>query len=103
MRRKRRTHSPEFKAKVALAAIQGVLTMAEVDKKIDVHANQVADWLGPKIDVEPKELLAGMVPAQLGRHIQPIEVGRVVAFLLSLHATIIRGQAINVDGGDTPY
>ena len=28
MKRKRRTHSPEFKAKVALAAIQGDLTMA---------------------------------------------------------------------------
>ena len=37
------------------------------------------------------------------RHIQPIEVGRVVAFLLSDQAAIIRGQAINVDGGDTPY
>jgi len=65
--------------------------------------SDVADWLGPKIDLDPTELLASMVPAQLGRHIQPIEVGRVVAFLLSPHATIIRGQAINVDGGDTPY
>jgi len=44
MRRKRRTHSPEFKAKVALAAIQGELTMTELVKKYDVHANQVTDW-----------------------------------------------------------
>ena len=44
MRRKRRTHSPEFKAKVALAAIQGDLTMAELVKKFDVHANQITDW-----------------------------------------------------------
>ena len=29
MREKRRTHKPEFKAKVALAALQGDLTMAE--------------------------------------------------------------------------
>ena len=41
MRRKRRTHSPEFKSKVALAAIQGDLTMAEMVKKFDVHANQL--------------------------------------------------------------
>ena len=41
MRRKRRTHKPEFKAKVALAAVQGDLTMAELVKKFDVHANQV--------------------------------------------------------------
>ncbi len=44
MRRKRRTHSPEFKAKAALAAIQGDLTMAELVKKFDVHANQITDW-----------------------------------------------------------
>jgi NAD(P)-dependent dehydrogenase (short-subunit alcohol dehydrogenase family) len=44
-----------------------------------------------------------MGPAQLGRKVQPIEVGRVVAFLLSDDAVVIRGQAINVDGGDTPY
>ena len=41
MRRKRRNHSPEFKAKVALAAIQGDLTMAELVKKFDVHVNQI--------------------------------------------------------------
>ena len=44
-----------------------------------------------------------MVPAQLGRHIQPIEIGRVVVFLLTEAAEIIRGQSINLDGGDTPY
>jgi len=44
MKRKRRTHSPEFKSKVALAAIQGDLTMAEMVKKFDVHANQITEW-----------------------------------------------------------
>ncbi len=64
---------------------------------------EVADWLAPRLDTDATELLATMVPAQLGRHVQPIEVGRVVAFLLSENALVIRGQAINVDGGDTPY
>ena len=63
----------------------------------------VAEWLSPRVGVDADELLAGMGPAQLGRKIQPEEVGRVVAFLLSDDAHIIRGQAINVDGGDTPY
>ncbi|MCG8092879.1 MAG: hypothetical protein JAZ17_04490 [Candidatus Thiodiazotropha endolucinida] len=44
IRRKRRTRSPQFKTKVALAAIQGDLTMAELVKKFDVHANQIPDW-----------------------------------------------------------
>lgn len=44
MKRKRRTHSPEFKSKVALAAIKGDLTIAELVKKFDVHANQITEW-----------------------------------------------------------
>lgn len=44
MRRKRRTHSPEFKAKVALAALQGEYTMAQLVKKYDLHPNQISDW-----------------------------------------------------------
>lgn len=51
MKRKRRTHSPEFKSKVALAAIQGNQTMAQLVKKFDVHANQITEW--------KKQLLSG--------------------------------------------
>ena len=51
MKRPRRNHSPEFKAKVALDAITGNLTMAELVKKYDVHANQITEW--------KKQLLSG--------------------------------------------
>lgn len=40
---------------------------------------------------------------QLGRLVDPVEIGRVVAFLAGDAATVIRGQAINVDAGTTPY
>ncbi len=63
----------------------------------------VASWLAGHFGGEPADMHSQMVPAQLGRHVQPVEVGRVVAFLLSDDAAIIRGQAINTDGGDTPY
>ncbi|MCZ6725734.1 MAG: SDR family NAD(P)-dependent oxidoreductase [Acidobacteria bacterium] len=65
--------------------------------------SEVTRWVAGESGGDPDELRAQMVPAQLGRHVSPLEVGRVVAFLLSDRARIIRGQAINVDGGDTPY
>jgi enoyl-[acyl-carrier-protein] reductase (NADH) len=64
---------------------------------------EVADVLEREGKGDAKALFAGMVPAQLGRHVTPLEVGQVVAFLLGDAAHIIRGQSINVDGGDTPY
>ena len=44
MRRKRRNHLPSFKAKVALAALKGDLTLAELSEKFDVHPNQITEW-----------------------------------------------------------
>ncbi|MBV9288117.1 MAG: SDR family oxidoreductase, partial [Hyphomicrobiales bacterium] len=49
------------------------------------------------------EVFPQLVSAQLRRHIEPVEVARVISFLLSDDAVIIRGQAVNADGGDTPY
>lgn len=44
MRRPRRTHSPEFKAKVALAALRGDKTLAELAAQYDIHPVQITDW-----------------------------------------------------------
>jgi transposase len=43
-RRTRRTHSPAFKAQVALAALREDKTMADLCKQYEVHASQVIDW-----------------------------------------------------------
>ena len=43
-RRARRTHAPAFKAKVALAAIKGERTLAELAQQYDVHPNQITAW-----------------------------------------------------------
>lgn len=60
---------------------------------------------------ESKRLYGGSIeemrrtwgPPQLGRLIQPYEVGRVIRFLASEDADIIRGQAISVDAGNTRW
>ncbi len=44
MRRPRRNHTAAFKAKVALAALKGDRTLAELAEKYDVHANQITQW-----------------------------------------------------------
>jgi transposase len=43
-RRSRRNHSPAFKAKVALAALKGEETLAQLAERFDVHANQIGQW-----------------------------------------------------------
>lgn len=43
-KRPRRNHSPAFKAKVALAALKGEKTLAELAQQFDVHPNQITTW-----------------------------------------------------------
>src|SRR5277367_6345550 len=43
-RRVRRNHTPAFKAKVALAAIKGEMTLAQLAEQFDVHPNQITAW-----------------------------------------------------------
>jgi transposase-like protein len=43
-RRPRRNHSAAFKAKVALEAIKGEQTLAELSQRFDVHPGQITQW-----------------------------------------------------------
>ena len=44
MKNKRRNHSAQLKAKVALAAVKVDKTIAELASEFDVHPNQIAQW-----------------------------------------------------------
>lgn len=50
-KRTRRNHSPNFKAKVALAALKGDRTIAQLSDQHGVHVSQIAAW--------KEQLLAG--------------------------------------------
>ena len=43
-RRPRRNHTAAFKAKVALAAVKGEKTLAELAEQFDLHPNQITQW-----------------------------------------------------------
>ena len=44
MKRSRRNHTAVFKAKVALAALRGDKTLAELAQQYDIHPNQIVQW-----------------------------------------------------------
>jgi transposase len=43
-RRPGRNHTPAFKAKVALAAIKGDRTLAQLGEQFDIHPNKITSW-----------------------------------------------------------
>ncbi len=44
MKESRRKHSPSFKAKVALEALKGEETVAQIAARYEVHPNMVTKW-----------------------------------------------------------
>jgi transposase len=53
MGKKRKMHSPQFKAKVALAAIQNDETTAQIASRFGVHPTMVSTWKRQMLDGAP--------------------------------------------------
>lgn len=68
-RRKRRNHTPSFKAKVALAAVKGDKTVAELAQQFDVHPNQIQDWKRRLLD-QADGVFEGKATADDGKEVE---------------------------------
>lgn len=62
-RRKRRNHAPSFKAQVAVAALKGDKTLAELAQQFDIHTHQIVDWKQHLIEHADQAFGAGAEPA----------------------------------------
>ena len=62
-KRPRRNHSAAFKAKVALEAVRGGKTLAELAKQYDVHPNQITDWKSQLLEKAASVFGADTAPA----------------------------------------
>ena len=76
-KRTHRNHAPAFKAKVALAALRGEKTLAELAQLYDVRANQTTAWKA-QLAEGAAELFGGAAGAEVAP----------VADVKSLHAKI---------------
>jgi transposase len=69
--KKRKFHTSEFKAKVALEALRGVKTLNEIGQEFDVHPITAGHWK-KEVQEQGKTLFEGKCgPARVAAHREP--------------------------------
>lgn len=87
MKRKRRRHDPEFKARVALEALKGARTIQEIAGEFGIHPVQVSEW---------KKVMAANAAMVFDPKAAKTEAGEFEAERQRLHAKIGQ-QAVEID------
>ena len=79
---RRRNHAPDFKAKVALAALSGNKTVAELSTEYGVHQTQINRWVKQLKDNASEVFSSGSQPAErrLEKDIQKLhaKIGQLI-------------------------
>ena len=70
-KKKRRTHSPEFKAKVGLEAVKGVKTINEIGQEFGVHPVLVGQWKKAILDKAAVVFEGKRGPKPVAEHREP--------------------------------
>ena len=87
MKKKRRRHDPEFKARVALEALKGAKTIQEIAGEFGIHPVQVSEW---------KKAMAANAAMVFDPQAAKTEAGQFEAERQRLHAKIGQ-QAVELD------
>ena len=97
-RRPRRNHTPVFKAKVALAAIKGDRTLAELAEQFDVHPNQITSWKA-QLEGGAADVFGPGVPRLMRRTSACLVIGRSCSrSIIALRAPRAVVAAVDHDG-----
>jgi len=100
----RRTHSPEFKARVALDALQKKEQLAQVAARYSLHPVQVCQWKNHVVNGASKLFQDGLINANskdVERHSRPLlrRVERLEMELDWLREKLFR---LSFEGADQP-
>ena len=63
----RRKHTADFKAKVALTALKGDQTVADLSARFGVHPNQIHKWRKQRVDAAGRVFASGPTDRDRGQ------------------------------------
>ena len=98
-KRTRRNHSPAFKAKVALAAVKGEKTLAELAQQFDVHPNHITTWRGQLLEGAAGVLVRPRHDVFIRRPILPLRHVATMAATPTPSTILKRQQRLSRTGG----
>jgi len=98
MSQKRKRHSAEFKAKVALEAVKGLKTSSELARAYQVHPTQISQWKRQLLETLPEVFRNGKVAPEVAAKelTAPLyeEIGR-----LKMELDWVKKSAAKLHGG----